>query len=87
MQLSLFKVIPQYTTPSDIYTFNLNTPNPKQAAKLQELAASMQQSINNKLNPAINKQRATKRRKTIAQGIIAEGMELQTIQSWLLANH
>ncbi len=85
MQLSLFKVIPQYTTPSDIYTFNLNTPNPKQAAKLQELAASMQQSINNKLNPAINKQRATKRRKTIAQGIIAEGMELQTIQSWLLA--
>lgn len=85
MQLSLFKIIPEHTTPGEIYTFNLNTPNPKQAAKLQELATSMQQSIDNKLNPAINKQRATKRRKTIAQSIIAEGVELQTIQSWLLA--
>ena len=85
MQLSLFKIIPEHTTPGEIYTFNLNTPNPKQAAKLQELATSMQQLIDNKLNPAINKQRATKRRKTIAQSIIAEGVELQTIQSWLLA--
>jgi hypothetical protein len=85
MQLSLFKRSSQHTTPTSFYTFNFNTPNPKQAAKLRELAASMQLSINSKLNPAINKQRATKRRKTIAQEIIAEGVELQTIQSWLLA--
>ncbi|MBR8839138.1 MAG: SAM-dependent DNA methyltransferase [Stigonema ocellatum SAG 48.90 = DSM 106950] len=45
----------------------------------------MQSTIDRKKNPNIGKQRATHRRKTIAQGIIQEGMELEMIQSWLFA--
>ncbi|PMB11638.1 SAM-dependent methyltransferase [Fischerella thermalis CCMEE 5273] len=84
LSLSLFKAGTQADT-ADTLSFNFNIPNPTKAAKLRELAASMQKTIDAKLNPAIGNQRATKRRKRIAQGIIAEGMELQTIQSWLLA--
>ncbi|MEI2578033.1 hypothetical protein [Scytonema sp. PRP1] len=81
MQLSLFSLPQQDNFSLDIF----NIPDTKKAERLRELAASMQSIIDQKKNPAIGNQRATHRRKTIAQGIIQEGVELEIIQSWLLA--
>ncbi|NEU71731.1 SAM-dependent DNA methyltransferase [Hassallia byssoidea VB512170] len=81
MQLSLFSLPQQDNFSFDIF----NIPDTKKAEKLRELAAQMQSIIDQKKNPAIGNQRATHRRKTIAQGIIQEGIELETIQSWIKA--
>lgn len=82
MQLSLLSLVHnENDSPLNIF----NIPDSEKAEKLRELATSMQSVINEKKNPAIGNQRATKRRKTIAQGIIEEGIELELIQSWLLA--
>ncbi len=43
----------------------------------------MQSAIEQKMNPSIGKQRPTKRRKQIAQWMIQQEIELETIQSWL----
>ncbi|WP_017749976.1 hypothetical protein [Scytonema hofmannii] len=82
MQLSLLN-LPCDKDNSPLKIFNI--PNQEKAAVLRELAASMQSKIDQKKNPAIGNQRPTKRRKTIAQGIIQEGIELEIIQSWLIA--
>lgn len=82
MQLSLLNLSStEDNSPLDIF----NIPNPEKAEALRKLAASMQPTIDQKKNPAIGNQRATKRRKRIAQGIIQEGIELEIIQSWLFA--
>ncbi|MEA5623174.1 SAM-dependent DNA methyltransferase [Nostoc sp. UHCC 0251] len=82
MQLSLLNLSYNEDNSSlDIF----NIPNLEKAEALRKLAASMQPTIDQKKNPAIGNQRATKRRKTIAQGIIQEGIELEIIQSWLFA--
>ena len=82
MQLSLLNLsYNEDNSPLDIF----NIPNSEKAGVLRELAASMQSTIDQKKNPAIGNQRATKRRKTIAQGIIQSGIELEIIQSWLFA--
>ncbi|MDF5731066.1 MAG: hypothetical protein PUP92_24445 [Rhizonema sp. PD38] len=82
MQLSLLNLsYNEDNSPQDIF----NIPNLEKAEALRKLAASMQSNIDNKKNPAIGNMRATKRRKTIAQGIIQEGIELEIIQSWLFA--
>ncbi|MEC4817688.1 MAG: hypothetical protein SAK29_31110 [Scytonema sp. PMC 1069.18] len=82
MQLSLLNLFcNEDNSPLDIF----NIPDRKKAAVLRELAASMQSKIGQKKNPAIGNQRPTKRRKLIAQGIIQEGIELEIIQSWLIA--
>jgi hypothetical protein len=82
MQLSLLNLSYNEDNSSlDIF----NIPNLQKAETLRKLAASMQSTIDQKKNPAIGNQRATKRRKTIAQGIIQEGIELEIIQSWLFA--
>lgn len=82
MQLSLLNLLcNEDNSPLDIF----NIPNPEKAEALRKLAASMQSTIEQKKNPAIGNKRATHRRKTIAQGIIQEGIELEIIQSWLFA--
>ena len=45
----------------------------------------MQSQIDNKLNPAIGQQRATRRRANIAQSMYEDGQRLLQIQSWLRA--
>ncbi len=82
MQLSLLNLFyNEDNTTLDIFKIA----NLEKAESLRKLAASMQSIIDQKKNPAIGNQRATKRRKTIVQGIIEEGIELEIIQSWLLA--
>lgn len=58
-------------------------PNPKLADKLEKLAAGMQKTIDNKLNPAIGQQNITARRSKIAAGMREEGRKLAVIQRWL----
>ena len=82
MQLSLLNL--SYNEDNSLLDI-FNIPNPEKAAVLRKLAASMQSSIEQKKNPAIGNQRATHRRKRIAQGIIQSGIELEIIQSWLIA--
>jgi hypothetical protein len=82
MQLSLFNLIVEGDKPQlDIF----NCASSSKANKLRELAKSMQDTIDNKKNPAIGNQRVTKRRKLIAQGMIEDGIELEAIQSCLIA--
>ncbi|MBO3458453.1 SAM-dependent DNA methyltransferase [Aetokthonos hydrillicola Thurmond2011] len=63
----------------------IRIPNPYQAAKLRQLAAALQESIDAKKNPAIAQQRPTRRRLRIAEGMYEEAKLLQQIQSWLYA--
>ncbi len=58
-------------------------PNLKLAEKLEKLAAGMQKTIDNKLNPAIGNQNITARRSRIAAGMREEGEKLAVIQRWL----
>jgi hypothetical protein len=58
-------------------------PNLKLAEKLEKLAAGMQKTIDNKLNPAIGNQNITARRSRIAAGMREEGQKLAVIQRWL----
>jgi hypothetical protein len=58
-------------------------PNPKLADKLEKLAAGMQKTIDNKLNPAIGQQNITARRSQIAAGMREEGRQLEVVQRWL----
>jgi hypothetical protein len=58
-------------------------PNLKLTEKLEKLAAGMQKTIDNKLNPAIGRQNITARRSRIASGMREEGRQLATIQRWL----
>jgi hypothetical protein len=58
--------------------------NLKLAEKLEKLAAGMQKTIENKLNPAIGQQNITARRSQIAKGMREEGERLATIQRWLI---
>ena len=58
-------------------------PNPKLADKLEKLAAGMQKTIDNKLNPAIGQQNITARRSKIAAGMREEGRQLEIVQRWL----
>jgi hypothetical protein len=58
-------------------------PNLKLAEKLEKLAAGMQKTIDNKLDPAIGRQNITARRSRIAKGMREEGERLATIQRWL----
>jgi hypothetical protein len=58
-------------------------PNPKLADKLEKLAAGMQKTIDNKLNPAIGQQNITARRSKIAAGMREEGRQLEVVQRWL----
>jgi Methyltransferase small domain len=58
-------------------------PNHKLAEKLEKLAAGMQKTIDNKLNPAIGQQNITERRSRIAAGMREEGQKLAVIQRWL----
>jgi hypothetical protein len=82
MQLSLFNLIVADNNPQlNIF----NTASSDKARKLRELAQSMQDTIDQKKNPAIGNQRVTRRRKLIAQGMIEDGIELEVIKSWLLA--
>jgi Methyltransferase small domain len=82
MQLSLFSLIADGEEPqADIF----NNASSDKARKLRELAQSMQDTIDQKKNPAIGNQRVTRRRKLIAQGMIEDGIELAIIQSWLIA--
>lgn len=55
------------------------------AEKLRTLAEGMQKKIQAKLHPAIGRQRPTKRRMRIAQGMREEGLRLQEQQAILLA--
>ncbi|HEY9006697.1 MAG TPA: hypothetical protein VIM75_11215 [Ohtaekwangia sp.] len=55
------------------------------ADKLRTLAEGMQKKIEAKLHPAISRQRPTKRRARIAQGMREEGLRLQEQQAILLA--
>ena len=55
------------------------------ALKLRRLADGMQKEINNKLNPAISRQRATARRLRIASGMRREGLQLRETQDFLYA--
>lgn len=63
----------------------IRIPNPHQAAKLRQLAAALQETIDAKKNPAIAQQRPTHRRLEIAEGMYEEARLLQQIQSWLYA--
>lgn len=63
----------------------IRIPNPHQAAKLRQLAAALQETIDAKKNPAIAQQRPTRRRLEIAEGMYEEARLLQQIQSWLYA--
>jgi hypothetical protein len=83
MQLSLLNL--PYNDDNSPIADIFNIPNLEKAEFLRNLAASMQPTIDQKKNPAIGNQRVTKRRKTIAKGIIQEGIELEIIQSWLFA--
>jgi hypothetical protein len=58
-------------------------PNPKLAAKFEKLAASMEKTIQAKLNPAISQQNITARRARIGSAIRAEGQRLALVQNWL----
>ena len=58
-------------------------PNPKLAEKLEKLAAGMQKTIDNKLNPSIGQQNITARRSKIAAGMREEGRQLEVVQRWL----
>ncbi|WP_309729904.1 class I SAM-dependent methyltransferase [Chamaesiphon sp. OTE_75_metabat_556] len=58
-------------------------PNLKLAQKLENLAAAMQKTIDNKLNPAIGQQNITARRTRIAAGMRDEGRKLAIVQRWL----
>lgn len=60
-------------------------PNEEVAEKLQALAEGMQKQIDAKINPAISKQRPTKRRMNIAAGMRDEGYELKELQTFLYA--
>jgi Methyltransferase small domain len=55
----------------------------KLADKLEKLAATMQTTIDSKLNPAIGQQNITARRSRIAAGMREEGERLALIQRWL----
>jgi hypothetical protein len=61
---------------------NLNAAT-KLANKLDKLAAGMQKTIDNKLNPAIGQQNITARRTKIADGMREEGRQLEIVQRWL----
>jgi hypothetical protein len=58
-------------------------PNLKLAEKLEKLAAGMQKTIDNKLDPAIGRQNITARRSRILRSMREEGERLATIQRWL----
>jgi hypothetical protein len=58
-------------------------PNLKLADKLDKLAATMQKTIDAKLNPAIGRQNITARRSRIAASMREEGEQLVLIQRWL----
>lgn len=69
----------------DEYTSKPNTPKPPKqdltlAAKLKEMADSMEKAIQSKLNSATSKQRYTPRRAQIASSMRDEGIYLQNIQ-------
>ncbi len=80
LQLSIF----EHITPHHNRTL-LRFPNPRKAEKLRDLADSMSDKIEEKLNPAIANQRPTARRARIAGSIREDGEKLQQIQSWLYA--
>jgi hypothetical protein len=60
-------------------------PDKEISDKLWALAEGMQEKIDAKINPAIGRQRPTKRRLRIAQGMREEGQRLQEIQAVLYA--
>ncbi len=80
LQLSIF----EHITPHHNRTI-LRFPNPRKADKLRDLADSMSDKIEEKLNPALANQRPTARRARIARSIREDGEKLQQIQSWLYA--
>ncbi len=59
--------------------------NQEVSEKLRVLADAMQKQIDERLNPAIGRQRPTKRRTRIAAGMREEGYKLQEVQTVLYA--
>jgi hypothetical protein len=70
-------------TPVVLHSHPQPLPNLKLAEKLEKLAAGMQKTIDNKLNPAIGNQNITARRSRIAASMREEGQKLAVIQRWL----
>ncbi len=85
MQLSLLNLIDKNNPDHGELSALFNISNLDKAKHLRALAESMQSKIDQNIDPAIGNQRVTKRRQLIAQGMIEKGIELEVIQSWLLA--
>jgi hypothetical protein len=84
LKLDLFaNVVRVDTAPVVFHSRPQPLPNLKLAEKLEKLAAGMQKTIDNKLNPAIGNQNITARRSRIAASMREEGQKLAVIQRWL----
>jgi Methyltransferase small domain len=87
LKLDLFATVARFDTAPVVYhpiPKPRQLPNLKLAEKLDKLAAGMQKTIDNKLNPAIGNQNITARRSRIATSMREEGERLATIQRWFV---